>query len=94
MATWRGATALGRGEQTGSLAANLAADIVAVDMSAIRHKPLYDPASQLLHTTSGPSVSHVWIDGDCLLDDYRLTRMDEAEISRTAVSWQRRIRPR
>ncbi len=94
MATQSGATALGRGELTGSLTAGKAADLIAVDMGAIRHQPLYDPVAQVLHTSSGNSVSHVWVNGECLLDDGRLTRMDEQEILHTAHTWQQRIRPR
>jgi 5-methylthioadenosine/S-adenosylhomocysteine deaminase len=93
MATLGGATALGRGEITGSLTPGKAADLIAVDMSAIRHQPLYDPVAQVLHTSSGNSVSHVWVNGECLLENGRLTRMDEQEILHTAHSWQQRIRP-
>jgi 5-methylthioadenosine/S-adenosylhomocysteine deaminase len=94
MATIRGAEALGRGEQTGSLVPGKAADLIAVDMSDLRHRPLYDPVSQLIHTASGCSVSHVWVDGRCLLNDGHLTSLDETEIRHTADTWQQRIRPR
>ena len=93
MATRGGAAALGRGQQTGSLEPGLAADLIALDMQAIRHQPLYDPIAQVLHTSSGNSVSHVWVNGECLLDDGKLTRMDEQELVHTARSWQQRIRP-
>ena len=94
MATLGGARALGRGDVIGSLSPGKAADLIAIDMSDIRHQPLYDPASQVLHTGSGTSVSHVWVAGECLLNGGRLTRMDEQEIRRTAAAWQQRIRPR
>jgi len=94
MATSRGAVTLGRGEQIGTLTAGKAADMIAVDMAAIRHHPLYDPVAQLIHTGSGSSVSHVWVDGQCLLNDGVLTSLDEAEIRATASQWQQRIRPR
>jgi 5-methylthioadenosine/S-adenosylhomocysteine deaminase len=93
MATLGGATALGRAGQTGSLEPGKAADLIALDMQAIRHQPLYDPVAQVLHTSSGNSVSHVWVNGECLLDAGTLTRMDEQEILHAARSWQQRIRP-
>jgi 5-methylthioadenosine/S-adenosylhomocysteine deaminase len=93
MATHGGAQALGRGEQTGALAEGRAADIVAVDMHDVRHHPLYDPIAQLIHTSSGSSVSHVWVNGRCLLDNGCLTTLDETNVLRTAETWRRRIRP-
>ena len=91
MATNRGAKAIGRADRIGSLEAGKAADIIAVDMRALRHQPLYDPIAQLIHTNSGPSVSHVWVDGQCLLDEGQLTRMDESQILASALQWQSRI---
>jgi 5-methylthioadenosine/S-adenosylhomocysteine deaminase len=93
MATTNGARALGRGDQIGELVEGKAADIIAVDMSDLRHQPLYDPVAHLIHTGSGSSVSHVWVDGQCLLEDGRLTTMDEAAIRHTAMEWRQRIRP-
>ena len=92
-ATIAGARALGLEQVTGSLEAGKAADLIALDMQAIRHQPLYDPIAQVLHTSSGNSVSHVWVNGECLLDDGELTRMNEQELKQTAASWQQRIRP-
>lgn len=91
MATLGGALALGRAAQTGSLEPGKAADLIALDMRAIRHQPLYDPVAQVLHTSSGNSVRYVWVNGECLLDNGVLTRMDEQEILHTARSWQQRI---
>jgi 5-methylthioadenosine/S-adenosylhomocysteine deaminase len=93
MATRHGAQALGSGDRFGTLAPGMAADFIAVDTSELRHQPLYDPIAQLIHTASGSSVSHVWVDGRCLLDDGRLTTLDEAAIRRTALEWRERIRP-
>ncbi len=93
MATLGGAVALGRGSQCGSLEAGKAADLIALDMGAIRHQPLYDPVAQVLHTAAGNSVSHVWVQGECLLDEGVLTRLDEQEILHSAQRWQQRIRP-
>ncbi|MEJ2087153.1 MAG: TRZ/ATZ family hydrolase [Gammaproteobacteria bacterium] len=93
MATSGGARALGRGDQTGSLVEGLAADLIAVDMHDVRHHPLYDPVAQLIHTSSGSSVTHVWVNGRCLMEAGRLTTLDEAAVLNTAEAWRRRIRP-
>ena len=91
MATSRGARALGMADRIGSLQPGMAADFIAVDFSGPGMQPLYDPVAQLIHTSSGNRVSHVWVDGECLLKDYVLTRMDTASILATANHWRQRI---
>jgi 5-methylthioadenosine/S-adenosylhomocysteine deaminase len=51
MATLNGATALGIGEETGSLLTGKWADITAVRLDAIETRPLYDPVSQLVYAS-------------------------------------------
>jgi 5-methylthioadenosine/S-adenosylhomocysteine deaminase len=36
-------------------------------------------------------VKHLWVGGKQLLDDRQLTRMDEQQLSATAIAWGRRI---
>ena len=93
MATMGGARALGINERTGSIEVGKLADLQAVDLSQLPQQPLYDPASQLVYTSSSRQVRHVWIGGQHLLDNGRLTRQDPERLTEIARLWQTRIRP-
>ena len=91
MATLNGARALGLDNITGSLEIGKAADLVAFDLSGLAQQPIYDPVSQLIYASGRDCVKHVWVAGKALLDDRRLTRMDEQALHATAVAWGQRI---
>ena len=91
MATLNGARALGLDEQIGSLEVGKLADLVAFDLSGLSQQPLYDPVSQLIYTSNRSCVKHLWVGGKALLDDRRLTRLDEPQLLATARQWQDRI---
>jgi 5-methylthioadenosine/S-adenosylhomocysteine deaminase len=91
MATLGGARALGLDAETGSLEPGKSADIIAVDLSAPRFLPVYDPMAQLVHTGAGSAVTHVWVRGRPLLADGRLATMDETMLHTKVVAWRDRI---
>lgn len=91
MATLGGARVLGLEAEIGSLEPGKSADMVALDLSAARFQPLYDPIAQLIHTTAGNSVTHVWVAGACLLDDGQLNSLDEDGVVQAAGKWRERI---
>jgi len=91
MATLNGARAMGLESEVGSLEIGKAADLVAFDLSGLAQQPIYDPVSQLIYATGRDCVKHVWVAGKPLLDDRRLTRLDEQALGDTARSWARRI---
>ncbi|MGQ7818121.1 N-ethylammeline chlorohydrolase [Pseudomonas sp. A46] len=91
MATLNGARALGLDQDTGSLELGKAADLVAFDLSGLAQQPVYDPVSQLIYATGRDAVRHLWVDGKHLLDDGRLTRLDEDRLGATARAWGERI---
>ncbi|MFC5698544.1 TRZ/ATZ family hydrolase [Pseudomonas sp. GCM10022186] len=91
MATLNGARALGIDQDTGSLEVGKAADLVAFDLSGLAQQPVYDPVSQLIYATGRDAVRHLWVDGRQLLDDGRLTRLDEERLGATARAWGERI---
>ena len=91
MATLNGARAMGLESEIGSLEVGKAADIVAFDLSGLAQQPIYDPVSQLIYATGRDCVKHLWVAGKQLLDDRQLTRMDEQQLTATAIAWGKRI---
>lgn len=91
MATLNGARALGLEQQIGSLEVGKFADLVAFDLSGLAQQPVYDPVSQLIYATGRDCVKHLWVGGKQLLDDRRLTRLDEQQLCATANAWGQRI---
>lgn len=91
MATLNGARALGLESEVGSIEVGKAADLVAFDLSGLAQQPVYDPVSQLIYASSRECVKHVWVAGKHLLDDRRLTRLDEQQLCATAKTWGERI---
>lgn len=92
MATINGAKALGMAQVTGSLEAGKAADIVAVDLTALESRPIYHPISQLVYATDREQVAHVWVAGKQLLRDRELTTLDVGDILASTAEWQKKIR--
>ncbi|MDO8438460.1 MAG: TRZ/ATZ family hydrolase [Nitrosomonadaceae bacterium] len=91
MATLNGARALGLGKVTGSLVAGKAADITAVDFSSLELSPCYDPVSHLVYAAGRNHVSHVWVNGKMLLNEGKLTTLDEQELLRRTAYWREQI---
>ncbi len=91
MATLNGARALGLEDSIGSLEVGKAADLVAFDLSGLAQQPIYDPVSQLIYSCSRDQVRHVWVAGKQLLDNRRLTRIDEQSLAGQVRDWGERI---
>ncbi|MBB2494982.1 TRZ/ATZ family hydrolase [Aquipseudomonas ullengensis] len=91
MATLNGARALGLDEQIGSLELGKLADLAAFDLSGLAQQPVYDPVSQLIYAGGRSCTKHLWVGGKQLLDDGRLTRLDEASLIASARAWGARI---
>jgi len=89
--TSEGASALGLGQIVGSIEVGKEADLVAVDTLKPHAAPLYNPYSHLVYSATGADVKHVLVQGRVLLQDYRLTTLDEAEIIREARRWGEKI---
>lgn len=94
MATLNGAKALGLDEIIGSLEVGKAADITAVDLGGLTMQPLYNPASQLVYNHAGQAVTHVWVEGKCLLANRVLLSLNEREILGKANWWRKQISAR
>lgn len=90
MATRQGAIALGLGSTTGTLAAGYKADIALIDMRSPHWYPRHDRSSLLAYAAAGADVHTVLVDGRILLDNRRLTTIDEERLM--AEVQQRSIR--
>lgn len=91
MTTLNGARALGMEQETGSLELGKSADLTAFDLSGLAQQPVYEPVSQLIYASGRDCVRHVWVGGKQLLDDGRLTRLDEERLIAVAGEWGRKI---
>jgi cytosine/adenosine deaminase-related metal-dependent hydrolase len=80
MATIHGARALGLEGEIGSVEAGKRADLVIFDLDTPEWRPLLDPVSNLVYSASGASVRTVLVDGRVLLDDGRVTTIDEPAV--------------
>jgi 5-methylthioadenosine/S-adenosylhomocysteine deaminase len=85
------AKAVGSDAIVGSLEPGKRADITAVARGDLEMQPLYNPASQLVYASVGQRVTHVWVDGTCLLSERVLQTMDEARTKGRAGHWRRKI---
>ena len=93
MATINGAKALGWDDQIGSLEVGKSADMIAVEISSLSQKPLYNPASQLVYSNAGSQVTHSWVAGKALLRERSLVTLDEENLIRRADAWRNQISP-
>ena len=91
MATLNSAKALRMEDRIGSLVKGKMADITAVDFSGPELSPCYDPVSHLIYSAGREHVSHVWVDGKILVNEGKLTTLDEHEIVARTVFWKDRI---
>lgn len=91
MATINGARALGLEDEIGSLEAGKAADICAVDLSALECQPHYHPESQLVYATGRERVSNLWIAGKQVVRNGQLTTLDQQRIVARAGEWRAKI---
>lgn len=91
MATLNGARALGLEEELGSLEPGKAADIVAVNLAGLETLPCYDVVSHLIYAAGREHVTHVWVNGNPVVENNTLLTLDEQQLSAQARQWQERI---
>ncbi len=92
-ATLNAARALNLDHLIGSLAAGKRADMVAVDLSALHHQPVYDPLSHLIYVAGRENVTHVWVDGNLRVDNRRLISLDHDDLRARATYWHTKLKP-
>lgn len=82
MATINGARAAGLADRIGSIEVGKDADLVIFDTRRPEWQPLINPVSNLVYSATGDSVRHVFVAGEHVVRDGRLTRIDESELYR------------
>jgi 5-methylthioadenosine/S-adenosylhomocysteine deaminase len=91
LATLGGARVLGMDTFIGSIEPGKSADVIAIDLTHVAALPIHRPESTLLYGASGSHVRHAWIAGRHVLDEGRLTTMDEMDIVCRAAAWSERL---
>lgn len=93
MATIQGARAVLWDRQIGSLETGKRADLLVIDTDAIEWQPdpFSTPVANLVYSASGTSVRSVLIDGRLVMEDRRITMLDEHEYLRQARQASRAI---
>jgi guanine deaminase len=75
-----GAKAMGLGQDLGTIEVGKIADLVAYRSDAPAFVPLHDPLRQLVYAERGQGLSDVWVDGERVVAEGKLTRIDESAI--------------
>lgn len=91
MATLDGATALGLGNQIGSIEPGKLADLIAIDLGDWIASPCFDPASQVVYVVGRELVSHVWVAGEPRVMDKTLLQLNNTELRRISKLWQNKL---
>lgn len=91
MATINGAKALHIDDKVGSLTAGKQADMIAIDLSAVETQPVFDPVSHIAYAAGREQVSHVWINGQLVLDNQQLTTLSLTDIQSETQVWRSKI---
>jgi 5-methylthioadenosine/S-adenosylhomocysteine deaminase len=65
--------------------------MIAVALDGVALAPVYHPVSHLVYAAGRDDVSHVWVEGELLVEEGRLTKLDATQLVANARSWQARI---
>jgi 5-methylthioadenosine/S-adenosylhomocysteine deaminase len=84
MATREGARALGLDDEIGSIEPGKRADLILVDRDRPHLAPDADPWSTLVYAARGPDVRLTMVDGQVLVRDFALTRLDGSAVADAA----------
>ena len=91
MATINGARGAGLADRIGSIEVGKEADFVLFDATASEWQPLYNPVSNLVYSATGNTVKHVFVAGEQVVRDGRLTRIDEQALMREVARAATRV---
>jgi 5-methylthioadenosine/S-adenosylhomocysteine deaminase len=91
MATINGAKGAGLGNRIGSIALGKEADLVMFDTTCSEWQPLYNPVSNLVYGASGNTVKHVFVAGEQVVREGRVTTIDQEAMMREVKKTAERI---
>jgi 5-methylthioadenosine/S-adenosylhomocysteine deaminase len=91
LATIGGARALGLADQIGSLEVGKRADVILVDQTDPRWLPGGNPARQLAYAARGTDVVTTIVDGEILMDERVVRRLDPEQIGREVRARRARL---
>lgn len=91
MATINGAKALGMEDKIGSLEPKKYADFIAIKADDLESVPMYNPISHIIYVITRESVTDAWVAGKHLLQDRKLTTLDEQTIIHKANKWAKKL---
>ena len=94
MATREGARTLGRDDEIGTIAPGRRADLILVDRRRPHAATSPDPWTAIVYAARGSDVRLTMVDGEVLVDEFALTRMDQAEVTAEAASATRALASR
>ena len=94
MATRNGARTLGLEHEIGSIQVGRRADLILVDTGRPHLQPGPDPYSTVAYAARPTDVRMTIIDGEILVDEFALTRLDEREVTATARAEARALASR
>jgi 5-methylthioadenosine/S-adenosylhomocysteine deaminase len=80
MATVGGAKALGLSSICGTIEVGKRADLILIDIDTIHNQPVNDIFSQIVHCAKASDVQTVIVDGEVLMKDRAVTRLDEKRV--------------
>jgi cytosine/adenosine deaminase-related metal-dependent hydrolase len=84
LATIDGARALGLGDVTGSIEVGKRADLVVVRLGDVHAEPGGDVVSKLVYACGARDVTHVYVDGEELVREGELVRVDASRVAARA----------
>ena len=91
MACRDGARAFGQPDRIGSIEPGRSADLVMVDLRSVFTAPVHRVASALVYCAGPAQVTNVVVDGRILIDDGRVTMVDERQLLVEAEAAARRV---
>jgi 5-methylthioadenosine/S-adenosylhomocysteine deaminase len=93
MATINGAKAIGKESELGSIEVGKKADIIVIDANRPEAIPLHlgNAISNIVYSIKGNAVKHVIIDGNLIMENYKMLLVDENKIKVNAQAAAKRL---